>query len=270
MKNRQRGILYALMIALGSLAVLLLVLGGIFLLNRKGDFYSAFRGELNRGFYWSALLVLLFSSVLYTPFSYGISHYFLRSAAGEEPRFSALFFLFGHPALLTKAVLLAVIKKGLIYLQRLALLLAAAVAEVALFFSFLVVTGEDIFAVEGNPFAAAAEFMLRSPWLMGLSAALWSGVILGSFLLYLKYILCKYVLLEYPDVSVRQALKVGRSAIRGHFLKTLLFYLRYGAFCLLYLFSFGLATTKKRSFSVYAAQLAGEGWREYCRKRSMR
>ncbi len=270
MKNQQRGILYALMIALASLAGLLLILGGIFLLNRKGDFYSAFQGELNRGFYWSALLVLVCSSVLYTPFSYGISHYFLRSAAGEEVRFSAVFFLFRYPVLLTKAVLLSVLKKGLIYLQRLALLLGAAVAEVALFFSFLVVTGEDIFSVEGNPFLVAAEFMLRSPWLIGLSAVLWSGVLLGSFFLYLKYILCKYVLLEYPDVSVRQALKIGRDALRRHFLKTLLFYLRYGAFCILYLFSFGWATTKQRSFSVYAAQLAEEGWREYCRKRSMR
>lgn len=270
MKNDRRGILYALMIALASLAVLLLILGGIFLLNRKGDFYSAFQGELSRGFYWSAVLVLVFSSVLYTPFSYGISHYFLSSAAGEEPRFSEVFFLFRHPALLTKATLLSVLKKGLVYLERLALLLSAAVAEVALFFGFLVVTGEDVFSMRGDPFAAAAEFMLRSPWLIGLSAVLWSGVLLGIFFIYLRYILCKYVLLEYPDVSVWQALKIGKSSIRGHFFKTLLFYLRYGAFCILHLLSFGLAVTKRRSFSVYAAELVGEGWQKYCRKRSLR
>ena len=268
MKNERRGILYALMIALASLAVLVLLLGGVLLLNKKGDFYSALQGELNRGFYWSAILILLFSSVLYTPFSYGISHYFLCLSRREEPRFSAVFFLFLHPALLTKATLLSILKKGLIYLERLAVLLAAAAAEVVLFFSFLVVSGEDIFSVEGNPFSAAAEFMLRSPWLIGLSALLWSGVLLAGFFIYLRYILCKYVLLEYPDASVLQAVQIGKSAIRGHFLKTLLFYLRYGAFCLLSLLSFEFAG--RRSFSAYAAELVGEGWREYCRKRSRR
>lgn len=268
-----RGTLYAVMTVLAFLLLLVLTLGGIFLFHINKDFYSALRGELNRGFYWSAALILFFSSVIYTPFSYGISHYFLLSVSGEA-RFSALFFLFQRPALLSKATLVSILKKLLVYLERLAVLLAAAVLEVALFFLFLVVTGENIFAVEGNPFLLAAEFMLRSPLLIGLSVALWSVVLFSVFIIYLRYILCKYVLLEYPDASVLQAVRIGKRAIRGHFFKTLLFYLRYGAFCILNVLSFGLyarlAPMKHQSFSVYAVGLVREGWREYCRRRSLR
>ncbi len=269
-----RGILYAIMTLLAFLLVILLVLGGLFLFNMNQDFYSALRGELHRGFYLSAALVLIFSSLLYTPFSYGISRYFILSSKGEG-RFRELFFLFRRPMLLTKATLVSAVKKVLVYLERLLLLLAAALLEVVLFFSFLVVTGEDIFAVQENPFLLAAEFMLRSPWLIGLSVLLWSGVLLGILVIHLRYILCKYVLLLYPDAGVLQALRVGRGSIKGHLLRTLLFYLRYGAFCILTVLSFGWSARiarlrKHRSFSVYASELVEEGWQAYCRRRSLR
>lgn len=262
-----RGVFYAAMVMLTFLAGLALLLGGVYLYNRNKDFYSALQGELNRGFYLTALLVLLGSSVVYTPFSYGISRYFLLSAEGEA-RFATLFYLFRSPLLLVKAIGVAVVKKVLIYLERLGILLGAALGEVLLFFCFLVVMGENIFAVEGDPFAAAAEFMLRNPALIALSVLLWCGVLLMLFFSYLRYILCKYVLMEYPDVSVFQAVKVGRGALRGSFFATLLFYLRYGASILLYLLSFGRYRRRFGGFSLYARGLAREGWRNYCRKRS--
>ncbi len=262
-----RGILYAIMLLLAFLLVVLLILGGLFLFHVNKDFYSAFRDRLNGGFYLSAVLVLLFSSLLYTPFSYGISYYFIRG----NGRFRDLFFLFRRPLLLTKATAVSALKKLLSYWERLLLLLVAAVVEVVLFFSFLVVTGEDVFSVRQNPFLAAAEFMLRSPWLIALSVLLWSGVLLGMLVIYLRYILCKYVLLLYPDAGVLQALRIGRSAIKGHLARTLLFYLRYGAYCVLAVLSFGLsARIPHKSFSVYACGLAEEGWRNYCRRRSHR
>ncbi len=269
-----RGVLYAIMTLLAFLVLILLVLGGLFLFNINKDFYSAFRGQIHRSFYLSAALVVIFSSVLYTPFSYGISRYFILSAKGEG-EFRAIFFLFRKPLLLSKATVLSVFKKVVVYFERLQLLLAAAVLEVALFFAFLLVTGEDVFSVQGNPFHSAAEFMLRTPWLIGLSILLWSGVLLGILVIHLRYILCKYVLLLYPDAGVLQALRVGRSAIRGHLLKTMLFYLRYGAYCILIAISFGLSARiarpgKPQSFSVYACGLAEEGWRAYCRRRSLR
>lgn len=262
-----RGILYAAMVMLTFLAGLALLLGGVYLYNRNKDFYSALQGELNRGFYLTALLVLLGSSVVYTPFSYGISRYFLLSAEGEA-RFATLFYLFRFPLMLAKAVGVAVVKKVLIYLERLGILLCAALVEVLLFFCFLVVMGENIFAVEGDPFVSAAEFMLRNPALITLSVLLWCGVLLMLFFSYLRYILCKYVLMEYPDVSVFQAVRVGRGALKGHFRATLLFYLRYGASILLYLLSFGRYRRRFGGFSLYARDLAREGWQCYCRKRS--
>lgn len=130
-----RGILYAIMTVLAFLILVLLALGGVFLFNMNGDFYSALQGELNRGFYLSAALILIFSSVLFTPFSYGISYYFILSAKGEA-RFSALFYLFRAPYLLTKATVVSILKKILIYLERILLLLVAALVEVILFFHF--------------------------------------------------------------------------------------------------------------------------------------
>lgn len=269
-----RGILYAIMTVLAFLILVLLALGGVFLFNMNGDFYSALQGELNRGFYLSAALILIFSSVLFTPFSYGISYYFILSAKGEA-RFSALIYLFRAPYLLTKATVVSILKKILIYLERILLLLVAALVEVILFFSFLVVTGEDIFSVHANPFRLAAEFMLRSPWLIGLSILLWACVLFMILLINLRYILCKYVLLLFPDVGPVQAIKIGRRSIRGKLMQTLLFYLRYGAFCVLTVVSFGLTARiaegfGHRSFSVYACELVDQGWRDYCRRRSLR
>lgn len=246
---RRRGIVYAVMVAAGFFLLLFLAFGGLWLYRTNGDFYSALKGQLAGGFYLSAGLLLFFASVLYTPFSYGISRYFLHAARGKG-RFGDVFFLFGRPGLLAKALAVALIKKILIWLHRLAILLLAAVAEVALFFCFLVVSGEDVFAVEGNPFRLAADFMLRYPWLTGLSIALWCGVLGGFLWCWLRFILCKYVLLNYPDAGVLQAVQIGRRSLR--FLKLI----RY--------FTAGI------SFSVFASRLVEEGWREYCRKRSLR
>ncbi len=264
---QRRGVLYAMMIFLIFLLLLALAVGGLWLLHRNRDFYSAFRMRIHPRFYLSTALLLLGSSVLYTPFSYGISRFFILACRGEG-RFSALFFLFGRPALLAKAILVSVMKKLWIYLERLVVLLAAALIEVGLFFSFLLFTGEDLFSVRGNPFAAAADFMLRSPALITLSALLWAGVLFMMLISYLRYILCKYVLLSVPEASAVQALKVGKLAIRGHLWKTLFFYLRYSALCILSLF--GASGAGKVPFSSYACRLAEEGWHLYCRRRSLR
>ena len=264
---QRRGVLYAMMLFLLFLILLALAVGGLWLVNRNSDFYSTFRMRIHPRFYLSTALLLVGSSVLYTPFSYGISHFFILASRGEG-RFSALFFLFARPWLLAKAIGVSVLKKGLIYLERLAVLLAAALLEVVLFFSFLLFTGEDLFAVRGDPFAAAAEFMLRSPALIALSALLWAGVLFMMLISYLRYILCKYVLLCIPEASTLQALKVGTLAIRGHLWRTLGFYLRYGAVCILSLF--GVSGAGKVPFSAYAGRLAEEGWHLYCRRRSLR
>ncbi len=264
---QRRGVLYATMLFLFFLMLLALAVGGLWLLHRNRDFYSAFRMRIHPRFYLSAGLLLLGSSVLYTPFSYGISHFFILSSQGEG-RFPALFFMFARPFLLAKAIFVSIFKKVLIYLERLTVLLAAAIAEVALFFLFLLFTGEDLFSVQGDPFAAAAEFMLRSPALIALSALLWAGVLFMMLISYLRYILCKYVLLSIPEASAFQALKVGRVAIRGHLWHTLAFYLRYGALCVLSFF--GVSVAGKTPFSTYALRLAEEGWHLYCRRRSLR
>ncbi len=272
--SESRGVLYAIMLLLAFLLFLFLLIGGIYLFQVNRDFYSALEGRLRRGFYLSALSVLIFSSILYTPFSYGISRYFILSYRGEAG-VGDLFFLFRTPLLMLKAVAVTMVKKVLIYLEQLLLLLLAALAEVALFFSFLVVTGEDVFSVQENPFRLAADFMLRSPALITLSIVLWASVLLWMLVIYLRYVLCKYVLLQYPAVGVWQAIRIGRDAIRGKVLQTLLFYLRYGAFCVLTLLAYGLSkriakAKRHRSFSVYACDLAEQGWRTYCRRRSLR
>ncbi len=268
-----RGVFYTAMTALLFSAVILLVIGGILLYQINGDFYAAFQGGFHRGFYISTVSVLIGSSLIYAPFSFGISRYFIESSQGSA-RFSDLFFLFRVPSLLIKAMLLTIIKKLLTYWERTLLLLIAALVEVGLFFSFLVLSGEDIFSVGGNPFLQASEFMLRSPYLIAFSIVLWCGVLVGFFVIFLRYVLCKYVLISYPDVQVFQALRVGRLAIRGKLCKTMLFYLRNGAFCILTLLSFGRFARrggkKHRNFSAFACELVHQGWRLYCDRRSRR
>ncbi len=267
----RRGILYAAMAFLGFCIIMALLLGGIALYRMQHDFYAAFQGALRRQIYFSAVLMVVLFSLLYTPVSYGISCYFIDAHRGEAD-ISSLFYLFFKPVVLIKAVGLALLRKLLIYLHRLLILLMAALAEVSLFFSFLVMSGEDIFSHTANPFAEAASFMLQSPWLIGLSILLWAVVLFLFLLGYLRLILCKYVLILYPEASVWQALKVGSASIRGHLFQTLLFYLHYGAYFMLTVLSFGLLFRRRRmtGFSVYAARLVQQGWREYCSKRSLR
>ena len=272
-KAENRGILSAMMIFILFILFWCLILAGIFLLRTKGDFYMVLKGELDRGLLLSAFFALLFSSILYIPFSYGVSHYFLLAQKGDVS-LAAIFFLFGKPKLFLKALAVAVVKKILIYLEGLMLLLLASLSEVGLFFASLLISGEDLFNVAGNPFLLAADFMLRSPLLIGLSVVLWMGVLMGSLVIRLRYILCKYVLLCYPDASPRQAIAAGRLAFRGRLWRLLYFYLRYGALFLLNAFSFGASErlgekAARRSFSAYAALLAKEGFRNYCRKRSL-
>ena len=252
-------VLFAALVACG--------IGGLYLYHRNRDFYQAFRLRLSPNFYLSALGLLLLSSVLYTPFSYGISYYFLRSFEGRA-RFSALFFLFCRPLLLLKAIGVSIGKKVCIYLERLWILFVASLIEVLLFFLFLLLKGEDLFGIEGDPFFLAAEFMVQTPPLIFLSILLWCGVLFMMVLSSVRYVLCKYLLLSVQDAGIVQVLKVGKQAIRGHLLQTLFFYLRYIALMIFGFFSNqGL---KKEPFSVYAEQLAKAGWRNYCRRRSLR
>lgn len=263
-----RGIFYALILILIFFSILVLLWGGIYFFRQNNNFYDVFHGQLARGFYLTAIFILLGSSVAYAPFSFGISYYFLNLSEGRA-RFWDLFFLFRAPLLLFKAIFLSVVKKILIYGERLLILLGAALLEVILFFCFLVVRGEDIFAVEGSPFAAAADFMLRSPWLIGLSVLLWSGVLLMMFLSYLRYILCKYVMLEYEDVSIFQAVRVGRDSIKHHFFATFRFYFKYIATLILKTATLGRVPKGPIvGFSTYARKLVKEGWRAYCKRRS--
>lgn len=265
--SERRGVFYVLLCLVTFAALIACGLGGLLLYESNRDFYQAFRLRLSPTFYLSAAGILLFSSVLYTPISYGISHYFLQFYEGRA-RFSSLFFLFAKPSLLLKAILVSMGRRACIYLERLLILFVAALAEVLLFFLFLLFKGEDLFAIEGDPFGLAAEFMAHTPPLIALSILLWCGVLFLMVLSAMRYVLCKYLLLSVQEAGVGQVLKVGKQAIKGHLLQTLFFYLRYITLLMLN-FCSGQGL-KKEPFSVYADRLARAGWREYCRKRSLR
>ena len=268
-----RGILYAAAMALLFAALIFLVIGGIALYQINGDFYEAFRGGLHRGFYFQTIAVLAASSWVYAPFSFGISRYFISASQGTA-RFFEFFYLFRRPRTLAKAALLTLVKKLLTYWERLLLLLAAATLEVGLFFGFLILSGKDVFSMGGNPFVQAGEFMLQSPRLIAMSIILWCGFLIGLFVIFLRYVLCKYVLICYPDIRIFQAVRVARLSIRGKLLRTMFFYLRYGSYVLLTLLTFGAfgrrTRLKHRTFSAYACQLVRDGWGVYCDRRSGR
>lgn len=187
-------------------AFVLVIVGGVLAYYYEGDFLSSLRP----GFFVSALSVLFVSSLIYSPFSYGVSYYFLRSKTGEA-RFSDIFYLFRRPRALFGAIICDTLRRIAIIAFRLMILLLAAVLELLLLKFFT--RGEAMFVV--------------------LHIIAWSGVLILLFLAKIRFILCKYVLICYPEKSPLCALRRGVHAIRGKTAVVIRFYIKYLALFIL-------------------------------------
>ena len=247
-------------------AIVLLVIAALFLFSTKGEFIKAFTGEisLSPSFYISTVSVILVSSVMYTPFSYGISYYFINSKS-DNGRFSQIFYLFKTPRLLLKAVLVNSVRQILLGLWRVFILASAVLLECSLFVITVTLDGKNIFDYEKNFFAAVSAFISENNFFILLTVIAWCLVIVALVQVRMRYIFCKYALIRFPDLGVIECIRVGAFSIRGRIIKTITFYYKY---IVMYIFTFltlGLADKKRRrdSFSSYALREVERGIKRY-------
>ena len=223
--------------------------------NTKGEFLSAIKS-----FYFPALLLLFAGSLLYTPLSFGVSLYFIKAGEGGGS-FSDVFFLFRSPGLLFKAVVLTVMRRTITELLRLLVLAVALILECAVFVICITLSGENIFDYEKDFLQNAASFMTRNDFFAVFTLASWMCVIFLMFLIKIKYILCKYALIENYRLGIFEALRVGLFCSRGKLFEIAAFYIKY---LTLYILLF-LRIQKKKSvgFSTYAIELVRKRLPEY-------
>ena len=226
-------IIKGISVALVFAAAVIILICAIFAFLYEGDILST----LNTRFFCSALSVLFVSSVIYTPFSYGISYYFLRSRSGDSD-FLHVFYLFRTPRLLLKAVFCDLIRRTLITLLRIALLISAAVLELMII-----------------------QLVVRdSSLLIILHVFSWGTVLFLMFVIKIRFILCKYVLIQYPCTSIAAAIRSGLSASRGHTPAMIRFYVKYLAVYIFTFLTLGMSRARKlsrtrESFCTFAVSL---------------
>lgn len=210
---------------------------------REGEFVSALTLRISPTpqFIVTTVAVLFFSSVLYTPFSYGISMYFLKSKTGKASVLTC-FYLFKNPRLAIKAVMVDTLRRVLTTFMRVAVLVIAVVLELLLLGLFDSVT---------------------RPVFVGVTVVMWCVVITMFFIIKLKFILCKYVLIAKPDTKAIDCIKIGSRAINKKILVTLRFYLKFLAIYIFMFFTLGLTRARRinksrDSFCTYAVELVSK------------
>lgn len=241
--------------------MVVIIIAAMFIFSVEGEFLAVLSGRisLKLSFYISALVVLFVSSILFTPFSFGIANYFINSKNGTAS-FSQIFYLFSKPRLLIKAVYMNFLKKIFINIYNMAVIVVAVVAECGIFVISIILSGENIFDYEKEFIDSVISFMSSDPFFITLTIIEWVFVICIFVYVRIKFSMCKYVLIANSNVGPLEAIKIGRFAIEGLIFKTLLFYFKYFS---IYIFTFvtlGLVSAIAKSktsdnFSTYALRI---------------
>ncbi len=238
--NINTAIINAITVALVVGIFILVVVLALVAFFNEGEFVSALsqRVKLTPRFVITTVLVLFSSSVIYTPFSYGVSMYFLKSKTGKAG-LSHVFYLFKDIPLLLKAIAVDTIRRIITIFLRLIVLFVAVVIELAILGLFGDVT-RGTFAV--------------------VTVLMWCAVIVAFFIIKLKFILCKYVLIANRESSIASCIKTGCRAINKKITVTLKFYLKYLSIYIFLFFTFGFSRARQinkshDSFCTYAVGL---------------
>ncbi len=251
-----------------GLAVLLII-AALFMFNTRGEFVGALNGEIrpSLSFYLYAVAVVFVSSILFTPFSFGISYYFINAQAGRG-RFLQVFYMFSKPRLMLRAVLMNALKKLILSFWRLLTLIAAVIAECGVFVISVELAGENIFDYEQDFLSHVALFITHDRFFITLTVIEWCVVLVIFIMLNFRFIMCKYALLRYPSLGAVETIRVGVFSIRGKLLKTALFYLKYLSIYIFTFITMGRAKVRRDSFSGYAVSVVEKGIEGYYSKRS--
>lgn len=219
------------LVFLSAVAVLVLAVAAFLY---EGEFVSALalRIKPSPRFVLTTLSVLVMTSILYTPFSYGISIYFLKSKT-QKTSVLTVFYLFKNIRLLAKAIAVDTIRRVLVTVLRIFVLAAAVVLEIILLSLFENVTRSVFVAV---------------------TVVMWCAVIVLFFVIKLRFILCKYVLISRHTAKITDCVRIGCRASDKRILNILGFYLKYLARSIYLLVTVGRLRSHD-SFCTYAVEL---------------
>ena len=207
----------------------------VYMFFKKGEFVSALKGEIRMSpaFYITALSVVFASSIVYAPFSFGVSKYFIN-AKTKSQRIKDVFYLFKTPRVLFKAVLADSLKKLVIAAYRIVVLLFAVVFECVLF-ACVAYFRTNAFEKSISDVVKKASYAATSGVFIAVTVVAWAVVLTIFFYIKIKYILCKYALILNPELSALQSIKIGRRAAYGKVNKMIRYYIKYVA---IYVFTF--------------------------------
>lgn len=162
--------------------IVALIIVAMFMFNTKSEFVKALNGEielisfiLHRSNYRYFCLINLF-----TPFSFGISNFFINSKSGTA-HFSQIFYLFKMPRLLFKAIFMNSLKKLIINLYRIIVFIIAVLAECGVFVISIAISGENIFDYEHNFLESVSQFITHDTFFIALTIIEWC-IVLAVFI----------------------------------------------------------------------------------------
>lgn len=268
--NVNSAIIKAITVVILFASVVFIIIAALFMFATNGEFVKAFSGKisLSPSFYISTVAVILFSAVLFTPFSFGISYYLINSKS-DTGRFSQIFYLFKSPKDLFKAIVMNFIKQLLVNLWRLLILLIAVITECAIFVLSVTLSGDNIFNYEKDFFHNVAIFITRDKFFIVLTVIEWCIVLIIFLIIKIKYILSKYALIRFPELAPLEAVRIASFSIRGKLAKTVLFYLKYLSIYVVTFLTGGFALPRlHNSFSTYAIDVVEKGRDAYYEYRS--
>ena len=267
-------IIQGISVSIVFVIIVALIIVAMFMFNTKGEFVKALNGEikLSLSFYIGAITVIFVSSILFTPFSFGISNFFINSKT-ETAHFSQIFYLFKTPRLLFKAIFMNSLKKLIINLYRIIVLIIAVLAECGVFVISIAISGENIFDYEHNFLESVSQFITHDTFFIVLTIIEWCVVLAVFIILKMRFILCKYALIRFPALTIIETIRVGEFSIRGRIFKTMLFYIKYVSIYIFTFLTMGLSKAvihnkNRDSFSTYAVRIVEMGIEEYYAHRS--
>ncbi len=248
----------------------LVSIGAVFLYNIKGEFVKAFTGSvyLSYKFYLWTFVVIFLSSLIYTPVSFGISDYIIKS---KNKKISVwyIFNLFTKPRLLFKAVLINTLKRIIVFLWRIVILTFALLVECVIFIISVLLSGQNIFDYERDFLQSAAKLVMSNDFFVMLTVVEWIAVICVFTYIKMKYIMCKYVFLTYSSVGVLEALRMAKYIISDNMNTTLSVYAKSVSAYVIAVCSLGLVKINSEvGFSNYATKLVKLKSEKYFKKRS--
>lgn len=247
------------------------LLAANFYVSLGNDPYGSFFARLRPSFYYRTAIILLITSILYIPVSYGITHYFLLSSYCR-PKFKEFFYLFAKPILFLKAVGL----KFLIWIlrgwYRLSALFIGVLLESVWYVLSLIDDGIAVWNLTPEEIFSFRQMVFHQQAFMYFSVVLWSVILLWMLILSVRFLFCKYALMKYEELSVWEAKEIGLAATRGRVIRVTWYYLCYMAYYILVAVSFGLFACLLRSvrpekFSLYGMHLVTAARGEYFNKK---